>query len=44
MAPENDAGAAELGVQGVQMHTHYLLLPFIKTIHFQKNFMNVTRV
>ena len=26
-APENDAGVAEPGVQGVQLHTHYLLLP-----------------
>ena len=36
------AGAAELGVQGVQLHTHYLLLPLIKTIHFPKIFMNIT--
>ena len=36
------AGAAELGVQGVQLHTHYLLLPLIKTIHFPKFFMNIT--
>ena len=35
-APENDAGVAEPGVQGVQLHTHYLLLPLIKTIHFPK--------
>ena len=34
--PENDAGVAELGVQDVQLHTHYLLLPLIKTIHFPK--------
>ena len=27
-APENDAGAVEPVVQGVQLHTHYLL-PFI---------------
>ena len=35
-APENDAGVAEPGVQGVQLHTHYLLHPLIKTIHFPK--------
>ena len=34
------SGAAESGVLGVQLHTHYLLLPLIKTIHFPKNFIN----
>ena len=38
----SDAGAAEPGVQGVQLHTHYLLLPLIKIIHFPKKFVNVT--
>ena len=40
-APENDAGAAEPVVQGVQLHTHYLLLPLIKTIHFPKSFLTL---
>ena len=41
-APANDAGVAEPDVQGVQLHTHYFLLPLIKTIHFSKKFMNIT--
>ena len=41
-APENDAGVAEPGVQGVQLHTHYLLLSLIKAIHFLKKFMDIT--
>ena len=39
---KRNPGAAEPGVQGVQLHTHYLLLPLIKTIHFSKKIMNIT--
>ena len=38
----NQAGAAEPGVQGVQLHTTFFLLPLMKNIHFPKNLMNIT--